>query len=255
MACCPAGHNVRQSSGGWPLQSGSRYTSPVAARGSDQRRLGEAVVLRYVTTDGRIEMCWPCRVVEDRDDLVALFIAAGSPYKAGPKKTAAEKRRQPRYALATRRVRVAQRYFALDVPRADRTPSRYSGDRTRGRAGCSSTSSIWKNRSEEPRSASTLRITRSTSRSLPSWLGAGATSRSWPTTSRRVSTPPNWRKRPVQRANEPSKPSDGVTTSVYEVGRNGVRRRNGEVPPFIDGWDTTPPTFWDRRQWAYGTSA
>ena len=31
-------------------------------------------------------MCWPCRVVEDRDDLVALFIAARSPYKAGSKK-------------------------------------------------------------------------------------------------------------------------------------------------------------------------
>src|SRR5690349_23412838 len=37
-------------------------------------------------------MCWPCRVVEDRDELLALFIAAGSVYKAGPKRSAAEKR-------------------------------------------------------------------------------------------------------------------------------------------------------------------
>jgi len=53
---------------------------------------GDIVALRYITTDGRIEICWPCRVVEDRPDLLALFIAAGSIYKAGPKKAAAEKR-------------------------------------------------------------------------------------------------------------------------------------------------------------------
>jgi hypothetical protein len=71
----------------------------MATTGSGQRRQGEVVVLRYITTDGRIEICWPCRVVADREDLLALFIAAGSPYKAGPKKSAAEKRRQPRTAL------------------------------------------------------------------------------------------------------------------------------------------------------------
>jgi predicted RNA-binding protein associated with RNAse of E/G family len=56
------------------------------------RNPGDIVALRYVTTDGRIEMCWPCRVVVDGPELVALFIAAGSSYRAGPKKTAAEKR-------------------------------------------------------------------------------------------------------------------------------------------------------------------
>jgi hypothetical protein len=55
----------------------------------------DIVALRYVTTDERIEMCWPCRVVVDDESLLALFIAAGSPYKAGPKRTAAEKRKQP----------------------------------------------------------------------------------------------------------------------------------------------------------------
>jgi len=24
------------------------------------------------------------------------------------------------------------------------------------------------------------------------------------------------------------------------------------IPAFVAGWDTTPPTFWDRRDWAYG---
>jgi hypothetical protein len=56
---------------------------------------GSAVDLRYVLTDGRIEMCWPCRVVQDSDDVVALFIAAGSTYRANPKRTAAEKRADP----------------------------------------------------------------------------------------------------------------------------------------------------------------
>src|SRR5690349_2041200 len=75
------------------------YTSSMAAGRNSSHRSGDVVVLRYITSGGRIEMCWPCRVVEDRDDLVALFIAAGSPYKAGPKRTAAEKRRQPRVGL------------------------------------------------------------------------------------------------------------------------------------------------------------
>src|SRR6185503_17286286 len=81
------------------LDDGGHYTSPMAARGNGRHRFGDVVVLRYITSGGRIEMCWPCRVVADRDDLVALFIAAGSPYKAGPKKTAAEKRRLPRPTL------------------------------------------------------------------------------------------------------------------------------------------------------------
>jgi predicted RNA-binding protein associated with RNAse of E/G family len=69
----------------------------MAADPSAHRRPGEVVALRYITTDARIEMCWACRVVEDRDDLLALFIAAGSPYKAGPKRSARAKRAGPRH--------------------------------------------------------------------------------------------------------------------------------------------------------------
>ena len=60
---------------------------------------GHVVALRYLTTDGRIEMGWPCRVVEDSERLLALFIAAGSRYKAGPKHTAAQKLSMARVAL------------------------------------------------------------------------------------------------------------------------------------------------------------
>ena len=28
--------------------------------------------------------------------------------------------------------------------------------------------------------------------------------------------------------------------------------REWRIPAFVAGWDTTPPTFWDRRDWAYG---
>jgi hypothetical protein len=57
---------------------------------------GEVVALRYITTDRRIEMAWPCRVVEDNDDVLALFVAAGSTYLAGPKRSAEEKLRAER---------------------------------------------------------------------------------------------------------------------------------------------------------------
>ncbi len=49
---------------------------------------GRVVALRYLTTDGRTEMGWPCRVVQDSEQMLALFIAAGSGYKAGPRRTA-----------------------------------------------------------------------------------------------------------------------------------------------------------------------
>ena len=60
------------------------------------RLKGDVVALRYITTDRRIEMAWPCRVVEDRGDILALYIAAGSLYKAGPKRSAEEKARAER---------------------------------------------------------------------------------------------------------------------------------------------------------------
>src|SRR6187402_2952664 len=43
---------------------------------------GAVVVLRYITVrDGIPGQTWPCRVVIDRDDLLALYIAAGSTFK------------------------------------------------------------------------------------------------------------------------------------------------------------------------------
>jgi hypothetical protein len=42
---------------------------------------GETVVLRYITRQGGLPgMSWPYRVVEDREDVVALYIPAGTTY-------------------------------------------------------------------------------------------------------------------------------------------------------------------------------
>jgi predicted RNA-binding protein associated with RNAse of E/G family len=44
---------------------------------------GELVVLRYLTMHESLPgMSWPCRVVEDRNDLVALYVPAGTVFKA-----------------------------------------------------------------------------------------------------------------------------------------------------------------------------
>lgn len=56
-----------------------------------RRQRGEVVVLRYITTDERIELAWPCRVVEDSTEVLALFIARGTVYRTRPKLTAAQK--------------------------------------------------------------------------------------------------------------------------------------------------------------------
>jgi predicted RNA-binding protein associated with RNAse of E/G family len=50
--------------------------------GPERFRAGDAVALRYITRDGKPGMSWPYRVVEDRDDRVALFIPRGSTFKA-----------------------------------------------------------------------------------------------------------------------------------------------------------------------------
>jgi hypothetical protein len=42
---------------------------------------GETAVVRYLTRDGRPGMTWPFTVVEDREDLLALYIPKGALYK------------------------------------------------------------------------------------------------------------------------------------------------------------------------------
>jgi len=58
------------------------------------RRPGDAVVLRYITTrDGVPGASWPCRVVADRDELLALYVAEGTVFKEWQPSPAAPDRR------------------------------------------------------------------------------------------------------------------------------------------------------------------
>jgi len=60
---------------------------------SDRRwNPGETAVLRYITRDGRPGMSWPFTVVEDRDDLLALYIPKGAVYKRFVRRPASELR-------------------------------------------------------------------------------------------------------------------------------------------------------------------
>jgi hypothetical protein len=55
---------------------------------------GDTVVLRYITTHaGTVGTTWPCRVIADREDLVALYIAAGTMFKQWQPSVSAPDRR------------------------------------------------------------------------------------------------------------------------------------------------------------------
>jgi hypothetical protein len=204
-------------------------------------------VLRYITTDGRIEMCWPCRVVEDSDDLVALFIAAGSPYKAGPKRSAAAKRRNPSPPLPpdeyvwrndTLRLMLPGRALSWGVEGGTRKLLKYfvnleepcrrtavgfdTQDHTLDVEVTPSFAWRWRDEEElanhvaerfytaELAAAARLEGTR-VIEAIERF--AHPCTRGWPQWAPPAEWPP---------------------------------------PPFVAAWDTTPPTFWERRAWAYG---
>jgi hypothetical protein len=223
----------------------------MAAKGDGPRRYGDVVALRYITTDGRIEMCWPCRIVEDRDDLLALFIAAGSPYKAGPKKTAAEKRLAARHSLPPDEYVWRSDTLRLMFPGRSHSVSLFWGPRAQ-------TSGLLKYfvNMEEP-----FRRTSVGFDTQDHTLDIEATPEL------------TWRWRDEQEL------TNHVTEGFYTAALASAARAEGErvieamrrrdhecvrgwsdwrlppgweVPRLVDGWDTTPPTFWDKRHWAYG---
>lgn len=53
-----------------------------AQRQGDRWSPGDTAVLRYLTRTGAPGMSWPTRVVEDREDLLALYIPRGATYMA-----------------------------------------------------------------------------------------------------------------------------------------------------------------------------
>jgi uncharacterized protein len=216
-----------------------------------QRRYGDVVVLRYVTTDGRIEMCWPCRVVEDRDDLLALFIAANSPYKAGPKKTAAEKRGQPRTPLPPDEYVWRTDTLRLMFPGRSHSVSLS----WRPQAGMNKLLKYFVNMEEPFRRTMVGFDTQDHTLDIE------------------LTPELTWRWRDEQElANHVAEGfyTDGLAKAARAEGESAIEaieRRDHAcvrgwpewsrppewgIPRFVDGWNTTPPTFWDRRHWAYG---
>jgi hypothetical protein len=224
----------------------------MAARVSGRHGSGDVVVLRYVTTGGRIEICWPCRVVEDSDDVVALFIAAGSRYRAGPKRSAAQKRRQPRHPLPPDEYVWRHDTLRLMLP---------------GRA--HSVSMFWERQAGERRLLKYF-----VNMEEPVRRTAIGFDTQDHTLDIEVTPDLTWRWRDEQElANHVA---EGFYTAELAAAARAegehaiaaIERRDHECmrrwpqwspPPdwpiatLANGWDTTPPTFWERRDWAYGT--
>lgn len=224
----------------------------MAAARSARQEHGDVVVLRYVTTGGRIEMCWPCRVVEDREDVVALFIAAGSPYKAAPKKTAIEKRRQARPPLPPDEYVWRTDTLRLMVPGRSHSVS-LSWALTRGERRLLK---YFVNMEEPFRRTAVGFDTQDHTLDIE------------------VTPELTWRWR------DEDELSSHVAEGFYTPELAAAARAEGEraieairrlehvcvkrwsewEPPhewtaaaFVEGWDTTPTTSWDRREWAYGS--
>lgn len=223
----------------------------MAAGGNSRHQSGDVVVLRYITSGGRIEMCWPCRVAVDRDDVVALFIAAGSPYKAGPKRTAAEKRRQPRAGLPPDEYVWRNDTLRLLAPGRSHSVSlswQHEGGTRR-------LLKYFVNM-EEPFRRTAIGFDTQDHTLDIEFTPALA----W-----------HWRDE-QELANHVAQ--GFYTAELAAAARaegerviDAMRRREHEclrgwaewspppewrIPAFVVGWDTTPPTLWERRDWAYG---
>jgi hypothetical protein len=219
----------------------------------DWRRAGDVVVLRYITTDGRIEICWPCRVAVDREDLVALFIAAGSPYRAGPKRTAAEKRHQPWTRLPPDEYVWRHDALRLMFPGQAHSVSLFWG----WASGERSLLKYFVNMEEPFRRTAVGFDTQDHTLDIE------------------VTPELEWRWRDEHEL--ASHVAEGFYTPALaaaartegERALDAMRRREHEcmrgwsewrpppewrMPPFVEGWDTTPATFWERRAWAYGAA-
>ncbi len=229
---------------------GRRYDGGVPNE-TGRRSYGDVVALRYITTDGRIEMCWPCRVVEDSNDLLALFIAAGSPFKAGPKLTASEKSAAARH----------------DVPPGEKV-WRYDTLRLMFPGRCHS---IWLFYGNE----SGARRLRKYFVNLEEPFRRTAVGFDTQDHTLDIDVTPEltWRWR------DESELANHVAQGFYTPALAAHARAEGErvvdcivrrenpctrrwpdwrppphwgVPNFVAGWDRAPRTLWERRLWAYG---
>jgi hypothetical protein len=218
------------------------------------RQPGDVVALRYITTDRRIEMAWPCRVVEDTSELLALFIAAGSQYKAGPKRSAAEKLANPnlprppheytwrndtlrlmfpaaRHSVSlfwdgTGATRRFLRYFVnLEEPFRRTTAGFDTQDHTLDVVATPMLGFSWRDEAE-----------------LESHVALGFYTRDLATAVRA----------------EGQRVIDALAQGTHACLRGWAQWSpdpRWPMPSIPATWDTTPPTSWELREWAYGDCA
>jgi hypothetical protein len=211
---------------------------------------GSIVDLRYVLTDGRIEMCWPCRVVQDSDAFVALFIAAGSRYKANPKRTAAQKRADAGPALTVSEFLWRADTLRLMIPGRPHSVWLFWTTNQDGRK----LNKLFVNM-EEPFRRTPLGFD-TQDHTLDIVMQPDL---SW-----------TWRDEEELRnhiqegfftADLAQAARDEGLRVVDEIRRGAHPCTNGwadwapekgwSIPTVSANWATTPPTFWDRRSWAY----
>jgi hypothetical protein len=183
--------------------------------------------------------------------VVALFIAAGSPYKAGPKRTAAEKRRQAPTPLPPEEYVRRNDTLRLMIPGQAHSVSLFWG----AEAGVRRLLKYFVNMEEPFRRTAVGFDTQDHTLDIE------------------VAPDLVWRWRDEQElANhvaegfyttalaaaaraEGERTIEAMTRREHECMRGWSewsRPPEWQIPGFVAGWDTTPATFWDRRDWAYG---
>jgi predicted RNA-binding protein associated with RNAse of E/G family len=209
-------------------------------------------VLRYITTDGRIEIAWPCRVVEDRDDLLALFIAAGSRYKAGPKRTAAEKRRASPTSLPPDEYVWRNDTLRLMFPGRSHSVSLSWAVESDARA----LLKYFVNMEEPFRRTAVGFDTQDHTLDIEVAPDLTWRWRDEHELANHVAEGFYTAELAAAARSEGENAIGAILRLEHECARRGWREwappRAWGIPSFVEGWDRAPPTFWDRHRWAYG---
>jgi hypothetical protein len=217
----------------------------------ERHDFGDVVVLRYVLTSGQIEMCWPCRVVQERDDVVALFIAAGSRYKAAPKKSAAEKRRRPAPSLPPDEYVWRKDTLRLMFPGRSHSVSIF----WELNAGTRTVVKYFVNMEEPFRRTPVGFDTQDHTLDIEVTPNLAWSWRDESELDNHVAQGFYTAELALAARAEGERVIDAIERRDHECLRNWPGWSpppRWPIPTYVDGWDTTPPTFWERRDWAYG---
>lgn len=209
---------------------------------SRQARAERDVALRYITRDGRPGMTWACKVVEDREDLVALYIPQGTPHKRWTR-------------------RGGERVLA-DVPWMMHTLRLMFPGRGH---------SVWLNWADEHEFVGYYVNLEEPFRRTP--IGLDTNDHTLDVV---VAPDLSWSWKDAELLAERERRGDYSTALVDEIREEAnlvIRAIERREPPFSDGWEawrpdpawspprlpedwnTEPPALWDRRLWAYPHAA